>query len=169
MYIHYKWNSEFWLSEVEFEFLLLLCLSFKAHILKTEAPTAGAGLIIECEFFFLTNYFQFMCSSKVVRLSRTFLYNTSPYYIVCLVGFFHNDHWLEALFLKTSLLYCTESQNVTTWLSCRSSQCLQVPHCFQFCYIPSWSLCGYLQNMKCFIVPFTSCWITVSQHLLFSW
>lgn len=76
-----------------------------------------------------------MCSSKVVRLSRTFLYNTSPYYVVCLVGFFHNDHWLEALFLKTSLLYCTESQNVTTWLSCRSSQYLQVLHCFQFCYI----------------------------------
>lgn len=152
---------------VEFEFLLLLCLSFKARILKTEVPTAGAGLIIKCEFFSLMNYLQFMCSSKVVRLSRIFLYNTSPCYVVRV--FFHNDHWLEALFLKTPLLYCTESQNVTIWLSCRSSQYLQVPHCFEFCYIPTWSLCGYLQNMKQFIVLFTACWITVSQHLLFSW
>lgn len=44
-----KYKNEFWLSLVEFEFLLLLYLRFKAHILKTESPTAGASLIIGCE------------------------------------------------------------------------------------------------------------------------
>lgn len=151
---------------MEFEYLLLLCLWFKAHILKIKAPTAGASLIIGCECFSLTNYLQFMCSTKVVRLSGMFLYSTWLCYVF---QFFFHDHWLEALFLKTSLLHYTESQNATTWLSCRSSQCLQVPHCFHFCCILTWSLCGYLQNMNQFIIPFTSCWIIVSQHFLFSW